>query len=341
MRLKVPHLLLILLAAVIAVDCVWFILGRFSLDFLGYLKLAVMAAALFAGAAFYTWRRPEPQLSAMLFGAGFLCAFSASASVLNYFLITVAGAPIDPILIKADHVLGFDWYNVLVGMASYPLLNEALFRIYNMVLPGMAVLIVVLGCTGHAERIYRYCLAVAVGALIAIAFWGTFPSVGAKAFYDLPQWVEARLSLSVTPQYGHELMALLKNGPGYISPSDLRGLIAFPSYHGVLAMLLIWFARPVRWLFWPYLVINVIVLISTPIQGGHHMVDVLAAIPVTVLSLALAGEFGRVSFKPLALVNKLTRISGEAVPAGVFRIAAAQDQVVPPTGIKSKLSHLP
>ena len=73
--------------------------------------------------------RPEPQLAAMLFGAGFLCAFSAGASVLNYFLLTVAGKPIDSVLVQADRMLGFDWYDVMMRMGDHPYLNEVLFRV--------------------------------------------------------------------------------------------------------------------------------------------------------------------------------------------------------------------
>lgn len=341
MRFTVPHLLLILVAAVAAIDCVWAVLGHFSLDVMGYLKLALMSAGLFAGAAFYSTLRPDPRPAAMLFGAGFLCAFSAGASVLNYFLITVAGTPIDPLLVQADRLLGFDWYNTMVAMASYPLLNEVFFRVYNMVLPQMAILLVILAWTGHVEQVYRYCLAVGIGALIAISIWATFPSLGAKSLYTLPTWVESRLALSVTTQYGRELLALLHNGPGYITPADLRGLIAFPSYHGVLALLLIWFARPVRWLFWPYLIINAIVLISTPVQGGHHLVDVLAALPVTALSLLLAGEFAKISLKPSSLVNKVRNSAVEPVPQGFFRTAPAQFYANAASGIKSKLSRVP
>lgn len=340
-RFTVPHLLLILVAAVAAIDCVWAILGHFSLDVMGYLKLALMSAGLFAGAAFYSTRRPDPRLAAMLFGAGFLCAFSASASVLNYFLITVAGTPIDPLLVQADRMLGFDWYKTMIAMASYPLLNEVFFRVYNMVLPQMAILLVILAWTGRVEQVYRYCLAVGIGALIAIAIWAAFPSLGAKSLHTLPAWVEARLSLSVTTQYGRDLLALMQNGPGYITPSDLRGLIAFPSYHGVLALLLIWFARPIRWLFWPFLVINSVVLISTPIQGGHHLVDVLAALPVTGLALLLAGEFRRISVKPSGLVNKLRTYAARPVPQALFRIPAEQSDETALPGIKSKLSRVP
>lgn len=341
MRVTVPRLLLTLVAAVAAIDCIWAVFGHFSLDLLGYLKLALLSAGLFAGAGFYSTLRPDPRLAAMLFGAGFLCAFSAGASVLNYFLLTVAGTPIDPLLARVDRMIGFDWYGMMVGMASYPLLNEIFFRVYNLVLPQMAVLLVALAWTGRVDQVYRYCLAVGVGALIAIAIWAMVPSLGAMSLYPLPAWVENRLSISVTGQYGRELLALLHNGPGYITPANIRGLIGFPSYHGVLAMLLIWFARPMRWLFWPYLVINSLVLISTPVQGGHHLVDVLAALPVTLFSLALAGEFAQRHAKSSELVNKVRRFAGVPVPQQVFRAGATQLYENTARGIKSKLSRVP
>jgi PAP2 superfamily len=340
MRITVPGLLLALTVALAAVDCIWAVLGHFSLDLAAYLKLALMSAGLMAGAAFYRWKRPEPQLAAMLFGAAFLCAFSAGASVLNYFLITVVGKPIDPVLVRADRMLGFDWYKVMVGMADHPYLNEVFFRIYNLVLPQMAILLVALAWSGHVGKVYRYCLAVAIGALIAIFIWAVMPSLGAKSLYTLPPEVMSRLTLSVTCEYGRDLLRLLHDGPGYITPADLRGLIAFPSYHGVLAILLIWYARPLRWLRWPFLAINTVVLISTPEQGGHHLVDVLAAFPVAALSIFLASlrETTSSAMKPSHVVNKLRKFTIRPVPQGLFRIVPAQQEETVRSAIKSKLS---
>jgi hypothetical protein len=339
-RITVPILLLALAMTLAAADCIWASLGHFSLDLDAYLRLALMAAGLLAGAAFYSTLRPEPQLAAMLFGAGFLCAFSAGASVLNYFLLTVVGKPIDPVLVQADRMLGFDWYKLMVGMADHPYLNEVFFRIYNLVLPQMAVLLVALACCGHVEKVYRYCLAIAIGALIAISIWAAFPSLGAKSLYTLPPDVSSRLTLSVTCEYGRDLLRLLHEGPGYITPADLRGLIAFPSYHGVLAIVLIWYARSVRWLRWPFLAINSVVLISTPEQGGHHLVDVLAAFPVAALAILLAslGEKAKSSMKPAQMVNKTKKFTIRPVPEGLFRIALEQKGEREPSAIKPKLS---
>jgi len=339
-RITVPSLLLALAVTLAIADCIWASLGHFTLDLAAYLKLALMSAGLMAGAAFYRTLRPEPQLSAMLFGAGFLCAFSAGASVLNYFLITVVGKPIDPVLVQVDRMLGFDWYKVMVGMADHPWLNEFFFRIYNLVLPQMAILVVALAWSGHVAKVYRYCLAVAIGALIAISIWAVIPSLGAKSLYTLPLWVTAKLNLSVTTDYGRDLLRLLHDGPGYITPADLRGLIAFPSYHGVLAILLIWYAWPVRWLRWPFLAINSVVLICTPEQGGHHLVDVLAAFPVAALAIFLASlrEDAKNSAKVASMVNKSPIFAIRPVPQGLFRITPEQKDANVPSAIKSKLS---
>jgi hypothetical protein len=35
-------------------------------------------------------------------------------------------------------------------------------------------------------------------------------------------------------------------------------------------------------------VLNLIVIVATPIEGGHHLVDVIAAVPVAVLAVFTA-----------------------------------------------------
>jgi membrane-associated phospholipid phosphatase len=166
------------------------------------------------------------------------------------------------------------------------------------------------------------------------------PSLGAKSLYTLPPDVAARLTLSITTDYGKELVALLHNGPGYITPTDVRGLIAFPSYHGVLALIVTFYAWPVRWLRWPVLLTNALVLICTPIQGGHHLVDVLASFPVAALSIFVASLAGKTKEAAIlsGVVNEKPRLSIGPVPQGLFRIEAEQKPESEPAAIKPKLS---
>ena len=334
------RILFTLAASLVAVDLVWGFSGHFHVDVLAYARLGLLSLGMAAGGLYYQNRRAEPALAAIMFGTAFLCAFSAAASVLNYFLLTVAGPRIDDILAAADRALGFDWYDTMVAMSHHVLLNEIFFRVYNLVLPQIAIVLIALAWSGHTEKVYRYCLAIAVGALVAISIWALVPSLGAKSLYTLPPDVAGRLTLSITTDYGKELVALLHNGPGYITPTDVRGLIAFPSYHGVLALIVTFYAWPVRWLRWPILLTNAVVLVCTPIQGGHHLVDVLAAFPVAALSIFVAslGEKAEGAAILSGVVNKKPKLSIGPVPQGLFRIDTEQKSESEPAAIKPKLS---
>ena len=273
----------------------------------------------------------------MLMCASFLCAFSAAASLLNYFLLTAHGPRIDAALAATDLAIGFDWVGVMTAMAAYPLLNQVLFVAYNVVLPEIALMTVMLGWSGNPEKTYRFCIAVALSALICMAVWSVAPSFGAFSVYPADPGF-SHMTLALDWRYAEELVRLLREGPGLISPHDTKGLIGFPSYHAVLALLVMWYARNLPRLFWPLAAINVLVLVATPIQGGHHLVDVLAAFPVTALALWLAGEFVQSALKPSGMVKKERKFTIAPVPKGLFRIAPAQSDAEAPSAIKSKLS---
>jgi hypothetical protein len=334
---RLQRILFAIAAGLIAVDVVWGIAGGFRVDVMAYGKVALLSAALVGAGIFYQTRRAEPRIAAMLLGASFLCAFSAAASLLNYFLLTFHGPRIDEALAAADLALGFDWTAAMTAIANYPLANGVLFFVYNIVLPEIALMTVLLGWRGNAEKTYRFCIAVAVSALICMAVWSMAPSFGAFSIHP-GQPAFASMTLALDSAYAAELVRLLEQGPGLISLHETKGLIGFPSYHAVLALLVAWYARALPRLFWPLAAVNALVLVATPIQGGHHLVDVLAAFPVTVLALWLAGDFAKISRKPSGVVNKLRRFTIGPVVQGLFRIAPAQAQDDAPRAIKSKLS---
>ena len=108
-------------------------------------------------------------------------------------------------------------------------------------------------------------MSVAVGALMAIGIWTIHPAFGAMSLYTLPHDVAGKLVLSLTPEFGKAQIALLHNGPGFITPDTLHGsLIGFPSYHAFLALLAIWYAREIVYLRWPAVLLNIGVIVSHP-----------------------------------------------------------------------------
>lgn len=271
-----------------ALDTVWASLQEFNVNLRDYSLLAFLSASLAVGGLIYLRFRPEPNLSAMLFGGSFLVGFSAAASILNYFLLTVAGSRIDAALAQADRAIGVDWPRWMAWFADHPTVNAVLVVAYQLTLPQIALVVVALGLTSRGANIYKLCIAIAISALLTIAIWTITPSFGAFSVYVLPIDVSARLTLVLDGLYADELVRLLAEGPGEISPTAVKGLIGFPSFHATLALIAAWYARPFRYLGSLVILVTALVLIATPIQGGHHVIDVIAAIAVTAFSILVS-----------------------------------------------------
>jgi hypothetical protein len=300
-------MLLALASAVVLVDAAWVAAGHFDVDAKNYFLLCVLIAPLVAGSWFYQHVRRDAPLSAMLGGAAFLLAFSASCSLLSYLLASVAGTRIDHQLAAIDQAIGFHWPQVMIFAASHRLLTALLGFAYLSVIPQTAAMLLILGGLRRTDDIYGLCLAIALGGLIAVSVWAIHPSFGAFSVFNLPHWAEKNLGIALDGDYGRSLVLLLKNGPGRISPTELRGIVGFPSYHTVQALVLIWYARRIAYLRWISLALNIVVLIGTPIHGGHHLIDLAGGAVVAVAAIALADGF----------------VKRAAVPAGAAAPAAA------------------
>jgi membrane-associated phospholipid phosphatase len=107
-----------------------------------------------------------------------------------------------------------------------------------------------------------------------------------------------------------------------------------------LALLVIWYARSIRFLFFPALVLNAGVILSTPVQGGHHLIDVIAAFPIAALAIFVSARrrTSQAPWKASIMVNKSRKFTITPVPTGFFRITAEQKRENTAPAIKSKLS---
>ena len=293
MPTRLQFILFGIVVSAATVDAAWVLGGHFDVDGLGFAGIAALSIILAAAGLFYERVRKEERLAAMLLGTSFLLGMSASFSCLNYLLLTVAGHRIDDTLAALDRALGVDWPAMMIAMSHHPVVNALLQLAYISVLPQVALLVVLLGWRGKHENIYAFCLALTVGAAISIFVWTLAPSFGAFSVYELPAEVSQRMPLALDAQYAKDLMSLLANGPGHISPTSAKGLIGFPSFHAAMAMMVVWYARELSTVRWFVLALNLAVLVATPIQGGHHVVDVLAGFGVAVIGVVFANAMTR------------------------------------------------
>jgi membrane-associated phospholipid phosphatase len=277
-------------AAIVLLDAGWVTLGHFAIDATNYGLLAVLVVPVIGAAVYYDKWRNEPALSGLLACTAFLIVFPAASALLSYLLVTITGPRIDETLRAVDVAMGFHWPDAMALAGDHPVATKFLALAYESVMPQTVVLMLVLGLRGQGAELYRLSLALALGAVITLAVWTIAPSFGAFSVYTLPDQVSQKLGLVLGFDYARDLVAMLKNGPGFISPTELRGLVGFPSYHTLQALVLAWYARKLVWLRWPALALNLLVLVSTPIQGGHHLIDMIGGAGVTVAAVLLAAR---------------------------------------------------
>lgn len=272
---------LIVLATVIILfvfDTTLIVIKGIQLDYVGYFLCGMAGVGVFALGQLYRNRGRDLHIATALISSGLFILFSLVGAVFNYMFLPVAFPAIDPVLIRVDSALGYSWPDIVTWAATYPWVGKMLFLVYATSLPQLLLIIVTLGFTGKDRMLHHFIVTGVMGAMASIIFWIFFPTYGAKAYYELPQWVTQAIPLMVDPAYGRELMRLGQEGVTYLSPKNVLGLIGFPSFHIFMAAMSVWFV-PRHWLAIAVIVpLNLLMLPAVLVQGGHHLSDVFGGL---------------------------------------------------------------
>ncbi|MEL6750907.1 MAG: phosphatase PAP2 family protein [Pseudomonadota bacterium] len=289
LQMRGPERLVAGLTLFVAALCIVQILLRgVAIDWLAYGGLALVFGAFVLAGHYYRASGRSERIGLALMCTGVFGMFSPVMVVFNYLLMPTTAPAIDGWLLQIDAMMGFHWPDYIAWAAANPWINGTLKLAYMSTIPQMAAAIIILGLCGRQKDLHLLIVSVAITSVMVIVFWGFFPSHGAKAYFSLPEAIELAANPIVTTQYGRELLALAGDGPGLIAPSEVKGLIAFPSYHIVLAFTAAWAMRNVRYAFSIYVFVNALIIPATPMHGGHHLVDVPAGIAVFLIGVWLA-----------------------------------------------------
>lgn len=247
---------------------------------------AIVASVLWAASAFYALKRKDEALSAMLSGIGFLVPFAMLITPLSHYAFLWHGPYIDPELAAADRAIGSDWPALMEWAARHPWLIHILKYVYSFAAEQVLLLVVILGALKASDEIDSLCVSAGLGGILTVAIWVAFPSFGAVAVYGVPH-AAAGLKLVMDEKYTQSLRDMLAHGPAAVSCLTTKGVVGFPSYHALESVIACWYARRSRWLFGSFLVVNVLALVSMPIEGGHHLVDLIGGCVLAVVTLVL------------------------------------------------------
>ncbi|AJY42928.1 phosphatase PAP2 family protein [Burkholderia humptydooensis] len=279
-----------LCAAVGLVDAVWLRAGGYALQGAG---AAVAARAIAVCAAFSlvlggvarvpryadVAARFRYREAARTFAwLALLAAFVAAAGILSYLCVTLRPPLIDGTLIRLDARLGFDWPAVYERIRAHPALRRALAFAYDSAQWQLIGIPIWLGLTRRDAELSEFVTLFMLTSMVVLLISMPFPAASAFLHFRVTDPV----ALSGVSDFGRLRDGTLR----VIDLAALQGMVSLPSFHTVLGVLFAYALRRVRVVAPFALLFNGGMIASTPTQGGHYLVDVLAGLLVALAAIA-------------------------------------------------------
>lgn len=251
-----------------------------------------IACLLLLGTAhlYKTWRR-DRTIATALEGTCQLMAFTAVAAPLSYVAATTNRPLQDSTLAAADKLLHLDWMALLGWMNAHPSLHAVFALAYASFVPQTILVLVALTMTGRSHRIRQFLLTFIVTALMTIAISAWLPAEGAWAHYAITPADHPAINPVTREHHRAIFHGLRSESFRLLTGVNSEGIITFPSLHAAVGLIFILTLWPVPVVRWIGLAVNVLMIVATPIDGGHYFVDVIAGLGLAALCWIAVSQF--------------------------------------------------
>lgn len=276
----------------LAVDFVWIWHAKMSLA--GYRTAFIIAgaSALFSMLSYvYNNVRKDAAIwlasqvmSQMVLG-------SCAIATFNYLGLRLNMPLIDRQLMAFDEALGFNWPVYIGWVEKHPAVAQALTLSYITTEPVVLLLLVLLCFSKRFVYFHRFAQCFLMGGFITVAISIAWPAVAEYIARSTDAAAYPHLQVASAVAYKGDFYGL-RNHTLNALPENFQGLVTFPSFHSMLAVLAIWGAAalPSRLIATPIIAVNLLMLFSTPVDGGHYLVDTLAGIAIGIAVVALSAR---------------------------------------------------
>jgi membrane-associated phospholipid phosphatase len=186
----------------------------------------------------------------------------------------------DAALARADEGMGLAVPNVLRFMDEHHPLKHFFLFWYDSILVFFVAAIMVPPVCGRMTRAKEFSLASIASALIAFPLSALVPAVGPWHHYGYAPTAEQEKVMNV-------FLSLRGSEPFLIDFASVEGVIAFPSFHTVLAVLAAFALWPIPYVRWPAVLVATFIVVSTVTTGWHYGVDAIAGVILVLASCRL------------------------------------------------------
>ncbi|TCG06953.1 hypothetical protein BZM27_22855 [Paraburkholderia steynii] len=282
-----------MIAAVIAIDVTGLQYTPHRIELAGGLRvlcgfLTVMLALSWITIrtrAGYDRSKWDNRLADLCFTTQWMTAFAAfctAAGVLSYLSVAADFPLIDGKLVRFDEAVGFDWMAWYLWVRRHHALFTILSLAYSCGFVEAIVVPLILGTTGRRVEMIQHMARTMIATLIAVAVSAVLPAASAYQHFHV---VDPGTASTVS-----HFFPLRERTLNVFDLTDLQGLISMPSMHTAMAILFVWALRRVPLLAFPAAVINAIMIVSTPSQGGHYLTDVATGALLAWMTIWLVNQ---------------------------------------------------
>lgn len=192
----------------------------------------------------------------------------------------------DNALAHFDQLLGVQVPSILHFCANHPWIKESFAASYDWLFPLMVLSVllpaVLYRWTAAKELVVASSLATIIGSLM----FALCPAIG--------PWVVYHFAPSAQQRTCEALFLTLRSGSFHTLSPDDKGIICFPSFHVMLAIVSCVAICSIKVLRIPAVLVASLIVISTLTTGWHYIADVIGGLTLAVLAELLAKGFTRI-----------------------------------------------
>jgi membrane-associated phospholipid phosphatase len=181
---------------------------------------------------------------------------------------------VDHALARTDSLL-IQTAPIIQWLAHIPGASRVSDSVYDFLTPPLVLApLAVPTLFGQPDASRRYVVSSTIALLLTLALFALFPAAGPWSEEGFPPAAQQAATEA-------RLRAIKLHHPAPVTAQG-EGLVSFPSFHTILAVLsalALWSVRRVRWF---GLVISVLVCISTVTTGWHYLIDVAGGLVVAL-----------------------------------------------------------
>ena len=201
-------------------------------------------------------------------------------------------------LLYVGRRLSINWLGVAYWFRDHPTLSKVLSDVYVSIAWQPALLVAALAYA-DPERLRRMRSASALALSITVLSYMFLPAIGPYEYFKLSA-SDFPSVLAPGAWVAPGITEALRSGAHQTS---FEGLVTFPSFHAVTAVLFGhgWLGVPIIGM--PFFVLNIAMLISCVPIGSHYIIDVIVGIALAIAGLRASKQYFKATDRELPLAR--------------------------------------